>query len=141
MEIRPTILIVDDDIVMRSTLASILAKDYETVPVPSAKEALQFLESREPHAVLSDIKMPEMDGIEFLKRVKATYPFVPVILITSIDNKEMVLTALRAGAFDYLPKPIGARDLKFAVERAVKQRLLEFEREFLLRRLKKMQVK
>lgn len=137
MEFRPLVLIVDDDDVVRETLATVLAKTYNVHQANSAKLALEFLESQEPHAIISDIQMPEMDGITFLTKVKETYPYLPIILITGTIHQDLIMKALRAGAYDYLQKPISAKDLKFSLERAVKHRMLEFEKEVLLRRLNK----
>lgn len=137
MEFKPTILIVDDDETVRTMVSGMLTKTCNTHVAASGSEALKFLEAIEPHAIISDINMPDIDGITLLSKVSEKYPYLPFIMVTASDQKDVAIKALRAGAFDYQQKPLGAKELKFSVERAVKYRMLEFEKEVLIRRLKK----
>lgn len=136
-EFKPSVLIVDDDEIVRTALMGILRAKCNSSAVKSAAEALKFLEGSEPHVIISDINMPDMDGFELLKKVKENHPYLPIIIITADSHKDLAIKALRTGAFDYLQKPVTAKELLFSVERAVKHRMLEFEKEVLMRRLKK----
>jgi two-component system sensor histidine kinase/response regulator len=85
----------------------------------SAQEALQHLDVQEYDAIVSDIKMPGMDGFALLAHVQARHPDTPVILITGQSDHQLALRALRGGAYDYIPKPIDRDDFLAALQRAV----------------------
>jgi two-component system nitrogen regulation response regulator NtrX len=100
------ILIIDDERAIRNTLKEILS--YENYGVEEAidgEEGLQKLASKTFDMVLCDIKMPKIDGLEFLEKVSVAYPDLPVIMISGHGNLETAVEAVRKGAFDYIAKP------------------------------------
>ena len=99
------ILVVDDSAGDRETAASCL-RDHGMVPIFAAngREALDVIASQPPDAVLTDLHMPEMDGLELVERMRAKYPRMPVVLMTSQGSEETAVSALKAGALSYVPK-------------------------------------
>jgi len=135
--VRPHVLAVDDDQVVRTLLKGILSENYDAHVCSSAKEGLEYLAHSEPHTIITDIKMPGKDGFDFLAQIKEMYPNIPVIMITSSSEKETAIKAVKSGAFDFLEKPLNKKELIISVERAVSHRLLSFENELMLRRIRK----
>lgn len=112
------LLIVDDDPTIRTSLAEALA-DNGTTEVRVAEgphQALAMLDAATPDVVLSDIRMPEMDGISFLKLLRERAPSVDVILMTAYDNMPTVVAGMRAGAVEFLVKPIDLHQLRRALD-------------------------
>ena len=102
----PRILVVDDDTVVRSQLVRLYARSgYTVVPVSSAEDALQCLEGGNIDFVITDIKLPGMDGVELIARMQENYPDVPVIAITGYSNIETAINVLKHGACDFVVKP------------------------------------
>ena len=91
LERRPVVLIVDDDRGVRGALASTFEEEYEAVEAVSGPEALQVFEERRFDAVVLDIRMPEMGGLEVLRRMKAIEPRVEVILLSALDDVPTVV--------------------------------------------------
>jgi DNA-binding NtrC family response regulator len=119
------VLLVDDDEAILGSIGEALGDLGLTVEVAgSAEEALARLSEYGPELVLSDIRMPGMDGIELLEVVKERTHGVDVILMTAYDDMPTVVRAMRAGAFDFLVKPIQMAELKNVVERAEKDRAI-----------------
>jgi len=102
---RPTILVVDDDPGLRESFRVILEDDYEVLDVPDGLQALELLRSCQVDLVLLDIRLPGMDGIEVLERIKALDEQVEVILVTAVKTVRTAVGAMKLGAFDYLTKP------------------------------------
>jgi len=102
----PTVLVVDDSSVDRSRIGGLLLKSPELTVEYAANgaEALQRIAQIEPDLVLTDLIMPEMDGLELVAAVVAQFPMIPVILMTGRGNEETAVRALRAGAASYVPK-------------------------------------
>ncbi|PLX80768.1 MAG: DNA-binding response regulator [Desulfuromonas sp.] len=120
------ILIVDDEEGMRKLLGRILVKNgYDTVSAPSAEEALRLVEADQFDLVITDIKMPGMDGLQLLQELKAFNPGLPIIVITAYGTVESAVQALRAGAYDYITKPFENDEIRLTVAKT-------FERERLL---------
>jgi CheY-like chemotaxis protein len=130
-----TILVVDDSAVDRKLAGSLLEKVPNTsvVYANDGKEALVCLEQRLPDLVLTDLSMPEMDGLELVKAVRKSHPLVPVILMTAYGSEEIAIEALRVGAASYVPKKTLAQELVTTVQEILiaaqaktsQQRLLE----------------
>ena len=100
------ILIVDDESDGRLLLTRLLSRfGHETVEAESGELALELLRSQEFDLVLLDFRMPGMSGIEALKEIKRTWPQLPVILVTAVDEAETAMEAMSLGAYDYLTKP------------------------------------
>jgi len=126
MDTRRRILIVDDEPAVRDLLVRALAdRGLDCRAEENAFKALARLE-REPHdVVVTDIRMPGIDGIEFLKRIKTRYPHTEVIIITGVSELQSGVEAMRAGAYDYVTKPFAVEEVVFAVERALHTRDIE----------------
>lgn len=120
MSIR--ILIVDDNEVFRLPLQRALeAVGFEVVAVPSAEDALGVLDGRTVDLLLTDHRLPGIDGVQLLTRVKATHPALATIVMTAYGTTESVVEARRHGADDYLVKPFEVSDLLRALHRALEQ--------------------
>ncbi|TMQ15929.1 MAG: sigma-54-dependent Fis family transcriptional regulator [Candidatus Rokuibacteriota bacterium] len=104
--LRPVILVVDDEPGLRESFRLILDDDYEVVDVPDGPAALDVLRSAQVDLVLLDIRLPGMDGIEVLERIKALDESVEVILVTAVKTVRTAVAAMKLGAFDYLTKPL-----------------------------------
>lgn len=125
-----SIMVVDDELIVRESLKGWLEKfGYEVDTAEDAREALEKLE-REGYALLFvDIKMPGMDGVELLKRVKEDQPDVIVVMITAHGSIESAIEAMKAGASDYLMKPFDPEDLELLIEKlAHTKRLMDENR-------------
>jgi two-component system cell cycle sensor histidine kinase/response regulator CckA len=116
------ILVVDDELGPRESLRMLLKPSYQIHTAESGRAALALLPEVRPDVVILDIKMPEMDGLEVLRRVKGLDPTVEVVMITAYASLETVKLALTHGAFEYLIKPFSRQDLEDVVRRAVVRR-------------------
>jgi DNA-binding response OmpR family regulator len=120
------ILVVDDEANLRRTVARILQRaGFEVTTAESGKEGLALLAGDTFDLVFMDIRMPDMNGLETLKSIHATYPQLPVILFTGQPDLNSAVSALRQGALDYLQKPLKP---EMIIERA-KTALAKLERE------------
>jgi DNA-binding NtrC family response regulator len=129
--LRPVVLIVDDDPGIRESFRLILEEKYELVEAGDGRQALEIVRTSEVDLVLLDIRLPEMDGIEVLERIKAIDEQVEVILVTAVKTVRTAVAAMKLGAFDYVTKPFEEDDLLSAVRRALERRSLEREVVFL----------
>jgi len=129
--IRPVILVVDDDPGLRESFRLILEDEYEVVDAADGPTALGILRSSQVDLVLLDIRLPDMDGIEVLERIKATDEGVEVILVTAVKTLRTAVAAMKLGAFDYLTKPFEEDELLSVIRRALERRSLEQEVVFL----------
>ena len=119
------ILIVDDEeIVLRSCQRILAGRDYDVETVGDGRKALRRIDENNIDVLILDIKMPGMDGLEVLQRVKETHPDIDVIMITGLHDIESAVNAMKLGAFDYLPKPFDPAELQMAVARALERRQL-----------------
>ena len=116
------ILVVDDELGPRESLRMLLKPHYLIHTAESGRSALAQLPQVKPDIVILDIKMPEMDGLEVLRRLKQADPTLEVIMITAYASLETVKMALTHGAFEYLIKPFSRQDLEDVVRRAVVRR-------------------
>jgi len=129
-EIRPQLLIVDDDKEMCSTVADFFSREgFDVSCAHSASEALSLLENQDLDVVVTDLRMPGLDGMELLKRIKAQRPDLPVILVTAFGSIEVAIEATKAGAFYFITKPFKLRELHTLVTKACEQRRLILENE------------
>ena len=126
MSTKPRVLIVDDEPDVVANWSRLLGRDdYACATATDAERALELLESERPEIVLTDLKMPRVDGMQVLTRALELDPDVVVIMITGHGSVESAVEAMRAGAFDYLLKPLPSNDvLRLAVERASERRRL-----------------
>jgi two-component system, NtrC family, response regulator AtoC len=116
---KPTLMVIDDLDSARQMMKRALARSYEVYDFPSVAEALPALDRAEFDAIVTDLRMPGIDGIEGLRRFKAKVPDVPVVLVTAFATVETAVEAMKAGALDYLRKPFEPEELELVVERAV----------------------
>lgn len=119
-EPRDCILVVEDDEEIRSAARDALEElGYDTLGEPSADGALASIHKYVPAAVVADVRMPGMSGIEFCQRLTGDWPQVPVVLMTAFGDVDTAVEALRAGAFDFITKPLSFQHLAGVLERAV----------------------
>ncbi len=114
------ILIIDDETIIHQSCARILrGEGYEIDSAMNGQEALQKLKDKRYHLVLSDIKMPGMDGVQTLELMKQHAPDITVIMFTGFASVETARSTMKLGAFDYLPKPFTPEELLAAVRKAL----------------------
>jgi CheY-like chemotaxis protein len=108
-----TVLIVDDSAMDRHLAGAIVQKceGWQPLFASHGKEALEILRQHTPDVVLTDLLMPEMDGLELVRAIRVQFPLVPVILMTAHGSEDLAIQALRNGAASYVPKKSLARDL------------------------------
>jgi len=117
------ILVVDDDLGMRDLLEIMLTQeDYEVACCGDPNSALQRVQKEQFDLVITDLKMPKMDGIEFLKQVKEVKPETQVILITAFASGNTALSAMKEGAYDYIEKNFDIDELKRIVHEAMEKK-------------------
>ena len=120
------ILIVDDDEAARQTVREALnGMGYEVALAANGRDALEIQPSFNPDVIVSDVNMPEMDGITFLRELKNRPESPPVIMITAHSTHDLAVQSLREGALDYLTKPLDINHLSNSVWRATERRKLE----------------
>ena len=113
------ILIVDDEAMMRNLLQKILVREgYKTMTASHGREALEVMTNNNIDIVISDLKMPEMDGFALLKELKQSHPDVGVIIMTAYGDTYTVKDALLLGADEYITKPFKSHEITLVVERA-----------------------
>ncbi|HXE56456.1 MAG TPA: sigma-54 dependent transcriptional regulator [Gemmatimonadales bacterium] len=123
-----TILIVDDERTLARAIKAFLAEQgYEAEVAGDAEQALQRLESLRPDVVFTDVRLPGMDGIALLRRIREFDPAIPVIVMTAFGSIEGAVEAMKLGAFDYLKKPVDLEELRLLVDRAREHALLRQE--------------
>jgi two-component system NtrC family response regulator len=116
-----TILVVDDEKNYLVVLSAFLSEEgYETLTVDNAQHALEIVESTDLDLVLTDMKMPPMDGIELLRRIKEIVPDLPVVMMTAYGTVEKAVEAMQLGAFNFILKPFQNETLKQIVDKAVR---------------------
>jgi putative nucleotidyltransferase with HDIG domain len=123
------ILVVDDEEAIREIVSSMLANaGYQTQQAASGTEALAVISGNEPiELILTDLMMPEMDGIALLEKVKEARPDVPAIMVTAVHDISVALAAIRNGAYDYLLKPFEREQMLAMVRRALEHGRLRLE--------------
>ena len=114
-----TILVVDDEEMLRKVIHKILTKEgYDVHLASSGTEALEMLLREEIDLVITDVKMPEMDGFDLLKQMKENYPKLGIIVMTAFGDAYTVRDALMLGADEYITKPFKSYEIVMVVERA-----------------------
>lgn len=111
------ILVIDDEAIVRTSCERTLAPEgYELTLAVSGKEGLEVLERERFALVLLDLKMPDIDGIEVLNKIKATWPETKIVMITGYSTVDTAVQALRLGAFNFIEKPFTPDTLLNAVK-------------------------
>lgn len=123
------VLLVDDEEPFRRTLGKRLGKRGIVVEeAGTGAEALNKLASFEPDVILLDVKMPGMDGLTALHRIKAEDPLVEVVMLTGHASMEIAIRGMELGAFDYLLKPVEFEELLYKLEDAARRKLHQEEK-------------
>src|SRR5512137_1156798 len=116
---RYKILIVDDDKLLQNSLDTILSEKYDTRIAGSGEEALRLIPSHNFDLVLLDIRLPGINGIETLSRIRQLNGEAVVIMMTAYEDVKSVISSMKLGAFDYLVKPLDIEELDLIIERSL----------------------
>ncbi len=126
------VLIVDDDPLSREFLVEAVSSlGYTVDKVASGKEALASIANRTPDLVLSDLRMPEMDGAQLVERIGSEFPGLPTVLVTAHGTVESAVEAMRHGAEDFLLKPCSPDTIEMVIDRIDRSRRMAEENEYL----------
>jgi putative two-component system response regulator len=121
-------LVVDDEPRLRQVLVSLMRNDgYRCLEAGNGAEALDLLEQHRVTLVMSDMRMPRVDGIELLKQVRTRWPDVAMVMITAVSDVETAVSCLAMGAMDYLTKPFHLDEVRARVSQALERRRLIME--------------
>ncbi|MBH2004252.1 MAG: sigma-54-dependent Fis family transcriptional regulator [Sphingobacteriia bacterium] len=132
----PAILIIDDERAIRNVLKDILGNEgYQVDEAADGEEGFKKLKAGSFDAVLCDIKMPKLDGIEFLQKAKEAAPDVPVIMISGHGNIETAVDAVKKGAYDYISKPPDLNRLLITIRNALDRTMLVQETKVLKKKV------
>jgi response regulator RpfG family c-di-GMP phosphodiesterase len=124
----PYCLIVDDEPRLRQVMAHLMRSDgFQCVEAGNGIEALMLLETTPAILVLSDLRMPKMDGMELLRAIRARFPDIAVVMITAVADVDMAVNCLSLGAADYVVKPYQLEDVRARVSQALDKRRLLLE--------------
>ena len=116
---KPTALVVDDEANLRKVLSAMLRRDgFDVLTASDGAEALELLSKQSVDVVLSDIRMPNLDGMSLLKRTMVEYPDIPVVILTAHGSVDNAVEAIKIGAFDYLTKPFDKDELQLVLRKA-----------------------
>ncbi len=119
------ILVIDDDESIRLTLSNYLKRlGYSVISAEDGLKGFDLIRTQQPDLIISDIKMPNLNGLELLKKVKGIYPLTKIILITAHDEVQTTIDAMQYGAYDYLEKPLDIDRLKVTITRALESKIL-----------------
>jgi len=125
---RVKILVVDDDSSIRNMLSIVLKKNgYDVACAENSEAALKRLKAKSFDMIISDIKMPGIDGIELLRKIKTILPEMPVIMITAFASASDAVEAMKLGAEDYITKPFNLDELKLIIEKTLSKTSVEIE--------------
>jgi len=121
-QIKKKILVVDDEENARIGLTKLLEREgFEVASVSNGFEALNYLQQREVNVIVTDINMPEMNGITFLRELNKSFPRSNVIMITAYGGVESYIEAMNLGAFEYINKPVKLDELKSILTKIFKE--------------------
>ena len=128
-----SVLVIDDDPLIRKTLSSYLSKKgFEALVAEDGEEGLQKYEERIPDLVILDIRLPDVDGLEVLGRIREKNPNAGIIIMTAYDDMKTTIEAIKLGAFEYLVKPLDYVELDLTIDKAFQIRSLEDKVSYLL---------
>ena len=133
---NPRILVIDDEMIVCESCKRILEEDgYEVETALSGREAIDKMKENPFDIVITDLKMPEIDGMEVLKTFRKEYPDTIVIMITGFSTVETAVEAMKLGAFDYIPKPFTPDEVSIVVKKAIERKNLLLENIYLRQEL------
>jgi DNA-binding NtrC family response regulator len=119
---KKNVLIVDDDPDVLTMLEGLLKKlEYNPFVASNGEEAVRIIDSNKIDVVVSDLVMPEMNGMELLKRVKSRKGDIPFVMITGHPSIETAVEAIKKGAYDYLTKPFQVEEVRIKIDRALEK--------------------
>jgi two-component system, NtrC family, response regulator AtoC len=128
MTVKPRVLIVEDDSLVADSVGRVLIRQgYDAVAVSQGSEARKVLEESAVHLVILDIRLPDMNGLDFLRAMREVEPDIPVIVMTAYTDVKVAVDAMKAGATDYLQKPFELDELKVIVSRALENSRLKVQ--------------
>jgi DNA-binding NtrC family response regulator len=132
----PRILVVDDEMIVCESCKRILEEDgYDVEIALSGKEAFEKMRANPFDIVITDLKMPGIDGMEVLRTFRAEYPDAIIIMITGFSTVETAVEAMKLGAFDYIPKPFTPDEVSIVVKKAIEKKSLLLENIYLRQEL------
>ena len=135
-QVSMTVLVIDDDAHIRSSIGKFLiARGHTVIEAANGEKGVEVVESQAVDIVITDVKMPGMDGFGVLRRVRSVAPEIEVIVITGVKESENAFRALREGAFDFFSKPFKVEDLNAAIQRTVRYQALRKETDRMQARL------
>ena len=127
--VQKQVLIVEDDAKVRGALREVFITDgYQCRVAANGREGLDAFQQERPPLTLTDIKMPVMDGLEFLRRARAVDADAAIIVITGVGDMKTAIESLKCGAYDFIVKPVNVEEVLIAAERALERRQLLMER-------------
>jgi len=133
---KPSILVVDDDEIMRETLSDVLRKrGYDIFSVGSGNGALSMIKKNLIDLILLDMKLPDVDGLEVLKKIKEFDTEILVIMMTAYSDVQTAVSSMKSGAYDYINKPFELEELRLLIEKGLETKSLINE----VRRLRRQQ--
>ena len=139
-QVSMTVLVIDDDAHIRSSIGKFLiARGHTVIEAADGEKGVEVVESQAVDIVITDVKMPKMDGFEVLRRVRSVAPETEVIVITGVKEAENAFRALREGAFDFFNKPFKVEELNAAIRRTVRYQALRKEKDRVQARLDRME--
>jgi DNA-binding NtrC family response regulator len=116
------LLTVDDEDTLRQSMRVIFQDEYDVFMAGNGLTAIELAEQNDIDVVVTNIKMPEMNGIELLERLKSLKPDIEVIMLTACETTDFIRQALRLGACDYITKPFEVAPLRAAISKAMQHR-------------------
>jgi len=120
------VLLIDDEYSIRFTIAEMLRADgYDVITAQNAEEAWQLLQKNEFDIVVSDVLLPGTNGLDLVKRIRASYPLTQIVVISGEPDLTLSTQALKIGVFDYLLKPVSGRVIRKVIAKAYNTRILE----------------
>ena len=129
---KVNILVVEDEQAIRDALKMVLEEEgYQTQTAANGKEAMDLINKNDFDIVITDLKMPEMDGMSLTRQIQQICPQTSVIIITAHGSLESAIEALRIGAYDYILKPFDFDDVLYKIKRLIKQKELVLENQAL----------
>lgn len=143
METKVVLFVDDDEIVLRSIKRGLLDEPYSKLFAKSGEEALEILQREKVHVMVTDMRMPGMNGLELLKIVKKEYPHIVSIVLSGYTHSATIMMAIhQEGIFKFIPKPWKvAEDFKPAIQRAIDHYNLQKEHKEMVEELKLRSVK
>jgi DNA-binding NtrC family response regulator len=125
--VRPLILVADDEPGIRESFEAILEKDYDLEFAENGEEVLATLKRTNVNLILLDLRMPGMDGIDVLRRIRETNDATDVIIVSAVKSLKTAVDAIKLGAFDYVIKPFDIHEILALIKRVVEKQALEKE--------------